>query len=123
MIGPAPSSISAKRALVPPMSPINAGSGMSSAAIGLSPAFGASSSRLGDEDFGGAAVEGHGDVVDDRKAGQGFHIDVVRQRRHRIDEEEERRHDPLGDQRADLLIAADRTALQSRHRKAPAPHR
>src|SRR5258707_3790847 len=73
-------SINAKRALVPPMSPISAGRGMSSAAIASVPTR-AQKQGLPDRNFGGAPIERHRDLVDHGKPRQRLDVDVVVQRR------------------------------------------
>src|SRR6185503_2698224 len=59
-------------------------------------------------------------VVERRKARQRFHVDIVRQRRQRILEEDQYIQLPLGDHRADLRVAAERAAEEPRDLEARA---
>ena len=59
-----------------------------------------------DQPLGRCRVQGHRDVVDERKAHQRLHVDVVRMRGKRVDEEEQDIDLSLGNQRTDLLVAA-----------------
>jgi hypothetical protein len=68
--------------------------------------------RRGDDEIGGSAVAGDGDVPHYRDAQQRLHIGVVRLRLQRVPEEDEKINLPLRNLRADLLVAAKRPALQ-----------
>jgi ATP-dependent helicase HrpB len=65
----------------------------------------------GDDEVGGGGIAGHRDVVDQSEAGEGLHVDIVRVRRERVDEEDEPVQLAFRDQGADLLVAAHGAAL------------
>ena len=65
-----------------------------------------------DDEVGGRAVACHGDVPDDRDPDERLHVGVVRLRLQRIPEEDEDVELALRDERADLLVAAERAALE-----------
>ena len=68
--------------------------------------------RGGDEKVRRRAVAGYGDVVDHCDAQQRLDVDVVRVRLQRIPKEDDGVDLALRDLGADLLVAAERTALQ-----------
>ncbi|CVI60166.1 hypothetical protein AGR9A_Cc210463 [Agrobacterium salinitolerans str. Hayward 0363] len=66
-----------------------------------------------DEIFCGSAVERHGNIVNRSKPRQRLHVHIMRHGRQRVGEEDQHIHLACGDHRADLLVAAERTALEA----------
>ncbi len=67
---------------------------------------------------GGNAVVGDGDVPDDRMTQQGLYVRVVRLGGEGIPEEDQHVDFALGDERSDLLVAADGPAEVAPHPQA-----
>ncbi|QTK80010.1 hypothetical protein AT6N2_C2390 [Agrobacterium tumefaciens] len=65
-----------------------------------------------DEIFGSGTVERHGDIVNRCQPGQRLHVDVMRHGRQRIGKEDQHVDFACRDHRADLLVAAERTAFK-----------
>ena len=74
--------------------------------------------RAREQEVGRRPVAGDGRVVDDRHPQQRLDVDVVRLRLERVPEEDHEVDAPLGDRRADLLVAAERAAEEARDRQA-----
>ena len=69
--------------------------------------------RRGNEVVGAGAVAGDGDVPHHRDPDEGLDIGIVRLRAHRIPEEDEHVELPRRDERADLLVSSEGTALEA----------
>src|SRR5690606_17498055 len=107
----------AKRAFVPPMSPIRTGKG--SKASGLEhfiyvafPALrGSALTAPGENEICRRNVKSHRNIIDHREPHQRLDVNIMRHRRQRIDKENEGVNVAFCNQRPDLLVAAKRTAL------------
>ena len=71
--------------------------------------------RRGDQEVGRRAVDGRGNVVERRQAQQRLDIDIVRLGRHGVPEKNQRVDPAVGDERSELLIAAQRARLEQRN--------
>jgi hypothetical protein len=75
--------------------------------------------RRRDQEVCGRAVAGDGNVVEDGDAQERAHVGLVRMGLERIPEEDEHVELARGDERADLLVTAERAALEPGHLEVP----
>ncbi len=87
------------------------------AVVGLEALVAAVHQRRGDQEVGGGAVAGHRDVPHHGDAQQRLDVRVVRLRLERVPEEDQDVDLALRDLGADLLVAAERAALQAGDRQ------
>lgn len=71
--------------------------------------------RRGKHEIRGGAIACNGNIPNHREAQQRFHIGIMRQRLQRIPKENKKLDIAFRDLRADLLITAQRPALQFDH--------
>lgn len=63
--------------------------------------------------FGCGKIASHGDVINQREPRQSFYVNVMRMRRERINQKYQRIDLPFGNERANLLIPAQRAGLEA----------